>query len=122
MPSVTVTSHCPQWCARDHSAGACETAFYHASETTSVTISRPGDLAAPDRLDVQAAQYVPDDPGDPSSSATVEIAVHAGGRYRLIGLTPAEARELAGMLARAADLLIVPGVPPGEYRPAARQY
>ena len=104
MPSVTVTSHCPRWCARDHSAGACETAFYHASETTSVAISRPGDLAAPDRLDVQAAQYLPDDPSDPSSSATVEIAVHVGGRYRLIGLTPEEARQLAVLLARAADM------------------
>jgi hypothetical protein len=123
MPSVTVTSHCPRWCARDHSAGACETAFYHASETTSVATSRPGDLAAPDRLDVQAAQYLPDDPSDPSSSATVEIAVHAGGRYRLIGLTPTEARELAALLVRAASLLSVPAVsvPAGEHRPAARR-
>ena len=30
--------------------------------------------------------------------------MHAGGRYRLIGLTPEEARELAAMLAKAADI------------------
>jgi hypothetical protein len=31
--------------------------------------------------------------------------VYAGDRYRLIGLTPEEARELAGMLAKAADIV-----------------
>jgi hypothetical protein len=105
MPSATVTDHCPQWCRRDHSADPSGTAFYHASETTSVTIARPGGgLTAPDRLDVQTAQYLPDDPSEPAWSPTVEIAVHAGGRYRLIGLTPEQARELAAMLARAADI------------------
>ena len=99
MPSMTVTGHCPAWCAREHAA-----AFYHASETTSVTIAEPGGgLAAPDRLDVQTAQYLPDDPAESATSPTVEIAVHAGGRYRLIGLTPEEARDLAAMLAQAAD-------------------
>lgn len=117
MPSVTVTGNCPHWCARDHSADTCGTALYHASETTSATISRPGDLAAPDRLEVQAAQYLPEDPGEPSPAPTVEIAVHVAGRYRLIGLTPAEARELAGMLVSAASLLSDPA---GERRPAAR--
>jgi hypothetical protein len=80
-------------------------AFYHASETTSVTIARPGGLTTPDRLDVQTAQYLPDDPGEPAWSPAVEITVHTGGRYRLIGLTPEEATELAGMLARAADMV-----------------
>ena len=78
-------------------------AFYHASETTSVAIARPGGLTAPDRLDVQTAQYLPDDPAEPAWSPAVEIAVHTGDRYRLIGLTPEEARELAALLARAAD-------------------
>ncbi len=105
MPSVTVTDHCPHWCSRDHSAGTSGTAFYHASETTSVTIARPGGVTVPDRLDVQTAQYLPDDPAEPAWSPAVEIAVHAGGRYRLIGLTPEQARELAGMLARAADMV-----------------
>jgi Domain of unknown function (DUF6907) len=105
---VTITDHCPRWCACDHSADASGTALYHTSVTTSVTIAQPGDLAAPDRLEVLAAQYPADDPGEPSSSPAVEIAVHAGGRYRLIGLTPAEARELAGMLVHAAALLSVP--------------
>ena len=59
MPSVT--DHCPDWCVSDHPG----TVFYHASETTSVTISRPGGLTVPDRLDVQTAQYLPDDPGEP---------------------------------------------------------
>ena len=104
MPSVT--DHCPHWCASDHPG----TVFYHASETTSVTISRPG-LTVPDRLDVQTAQYLPDDPGEPAWSPAVEIAVLAGGRYRLIGLTPEEARELASMLATAADLVTVAGCP-----------
>ena len=65
MPSVTVTDHCPHWCSRDHSADTCGTAFYHASETASVTMSRPGSLTVPDRLDVQTAQHLPDDPGEP---------------------------------------------------------
>jgi hypothetical protein len=101
MPSVI--GHCPHWCSRDHSADPCETAFYHASETTSVAIARPGGLTAPDRLDVQTAQYLPDDPAEPDWPPTVEIAVHAGGRYRLIGLTAQEARDLAVTLAKAAD-------------------
>ena len=109
MPSMTVIKHCPHWCACDHSADSRGFAFYHASETASVTMSRPADRAVPDRLDVQAAQYLPDDPGEPAWSPTVEIAVHADDRYRLIGLTPEEARELAGMLTRAADTLSVPG-------------
>ena len=95
MPSLTVTDHCPHWCSRDHSADPCGTAFYHASETTSVAIARPGGLTAPDRLDVQTAQYLPDDPAEPAWSPTVEIAVHAGPRYRLIGLTPRMARPRA---------------------------
>ena len=106
MPSITVTDHCPHWCSRDHSADPCGTAFYHASETTSVAIAQPGGgLTAPDRLDVQTAQYLPDDTGEPAWSPAVEITVHTGGRYRLIGLTLEEATELAGMLARAADMV-----------------
>lgn len=114
---MTVTDHCPRWCAHHHSADTHRTAFYHASESTSVTISRPGDLTAPDRLEVQAAQYLTDEPGEPSSSPAVEIEVHVGGRYRLIGLTPAEARELAGLLVNAASLL---GVRAGDRRALAR--
>ena len=106
MPSATVTDQCPHWCARDHSAHTGGTVFYHASETTSVTISRPGGLTVPDRLDVQTAQYLPDDPAEPAWSPAVEIAVHAAGRYRLIGLTPEEAHDLAAMLDRAADMAI----------------
>ena len=103
MPAVTVTEHCPHWCAGEHAADTYGATFYHASETTSVTISRPSGLTTPDRLDVQTAQYLPDDPDEPAWSPAVEITVHTGGRYRLIGLTPEEARELAAMLAQAAD-------------------
>jgi hypothetical protein len=105
MPSMTSTGQCPRWCARDHSAEPRGIAFYHAGETSSVTFSRGTGLAGPDRVDVQTAQYLPDDPGEPAWSPTVELAVHDGERYRLIGLTPGEARELAAMLARAADML-----------------
>ncbi len=117
MPFATVTDHCPHWCSRDHSADSCGSAFYHASETASVTISPsaglavpdhlalPDRLAVPDRLDVQTAQYLPDDPGEPAWSPAVEITVHTGGRYRLIGLTPEQAIQLAGLLAKAADIV-----------------
>ena len=105
MSAATVTGQCPHWCARKHSAGTGGTVFYHASETSSVTISRPGGLTVPDRLEVQTAQYLPDDPGEPAWSPAIEIAVHAGGRYRLIGLSPQEARELAATLASAADMV-----------------
>ena len=65
----------------------------------------------PDLLDVQAAQYLPDDPAEPAWPPAIEIAVHAAGRYRLIGLTPSQARELARALARTADMLtaLAPG-------------
>jgi hypothetical protein len=103
MPSRT--GRCPRWCARNHSADTSGAAFYHASETLSVAVSRAGDPVLPDRLDVQAAQYLPDDPAEPAWPPAIEIAVHAAGRYRLIGLTPSQARELARALARAADML-----------------
>ena len=114
MPSVTSTNLCPRWCTRDHSLEPRGIAFYHASETSLVTFSGAADPDGPDRAGVQTAQYLPDDPGEPAWSPTVELAVHAGGRYRLIGLTPGEARELAGMLTRAADMLSQAGAPPAE--------
>ena len=109
MPSRT--GRCPRWCARNHSADTSGAAFYHASESLSVAVSRPGDPEMPDLLDVQAAQYLPDDPAEPAWPPAIEIAVHAAGRYRLIGLTPAQAREFARALARAADMLtaLAPG-------------
>ena len=117
MPSRT--GRCPRWCARNHSADRSAAAFYHASETLSVAVSWPGDPELPDRLEVQAAQYLPDDPAEPAWAPAIEIAVYAAGRYRLIGLTPPQARELAGALARAADMLsvLVPGT--GQERDAA---
>ena len=112
MPSRT--GRCPRWCACNHSADTSGAAFYHASETLSVAVSRLGDPALPDRLDVQAAQHLPDDPAEPAWPPAIEIAVHAAGRYRLIGLTPPQARELARALARTADMLTALAVGPGE--------
>jgi len=112
MPSRT--GRCPRWCARNHAADTSGAAFYHASETLLVTVPRPGDPELPDLLDVQAAQYLPDDPADPAWPPAIEIAVHAAGRYRVIGLTPSQARELARALARTADMLTALAPGPGE--------
>jgi hypothetical protein len=114
MPSRT--GRCPGWCTRSHSADTSGAAFYHASETLSVAVSRPGDAVLPDRLDVQAAQYLPDDPAESPWPPAIEIAVHAAGRYRLIGLTPSQARELAKALTRTADMLSVLPQGTGEAR------
>ena len=121
MPSCT--GRCPGWCTRSHSADTSGAAFYHASETLLVAVSRPGDPVLPDRLDVQAAQYLPDDPTEPAWPPAIEIAVHAAGRYRLIGLTPPQARELAKALTRTADMLSVLPQGTGEARdePSARR-
>jgi hypothetical protein len=110
MPAASVVGQCPHWCACDHSFGARASDFYHASETAPVAISQ----LAPDRLDVQIAQYLPDDPGEPPWSPAVEITVPAGGRYRLISLSPDEALELAEVLARAAGMLGAPGHLPAQ--------
>ena len=59
MPSETVTDHCPHWCARAHPTDAYGTVFYHASEITSVIISRPGGLTVPDRPPRRADRTVP---------------------------------------------------------------
>ena len=104
MTPATNADHCPHWCARDHTTERRGRAFYHASKTCSVTISTAGRPGVPERADVETAQYLPDDPGEAPWTPTVELALHAGSRYRVIGLTPEEARQLAAMLARAADL------------------
>jgi hypothetical protein len=54
-----------------------------------------------ERVDVETAQYLPDDPEEEAWTPTVEVALYAGSRYRLIGLTPQEARQLAAVLAYA---------------------
>ena len=65
MPSLTGTGQCPHWCAREHCAEPGRIAFYHAGETSSVSVSRACGPGEPERVDVQAAQYLPDDPGEP---------------------------------------------------------
>ena len=78
MPSATITDQCPHCAPGNTPRAPAGRLFYHASETSSVTISRPDGCSVPDRLDVQTAQYLPDDPGEAAWSPTVEIAVHAG--------------------------------------------
>ena len=104
MRTATMTDHCPVWCARDHSAELDETAFYHSTRAGSMPLSRPQRPGPPERVDVETTQHVPDEPDEPGWSPTVEVALHAGGRYRLIGLTPSEARQLADMLTLAASV------------------
>lgn len=107
MSAMVVDGQCPHWCTRDHSADRCGSAFYHASKTGSVTLSerRGWQDVGPEHLEVETALYLPDEPAESAWPPRVEIAVHSGGRYRLIGLTPDQARELAGMLAEAAGLV-----------------
>ena len=102
--TVEPTDQCPGWCVRDHSAELREAPFYHASETASVAISWPRHPGVPERVDVQTAQYVPDDPDETAWTPTVEVALYTGSRYRAISLTPEEARQFAAMLTRAADM------------------
>jgi hypothetical protein len=109
MRTATMIDHCPVWCALDHSAEPGKTAFYHATRAGSMPLSRPQRPALPERVDVETTQYVPDEPGEPGWAPTVEVALHAGGRYRLIGLTPSEARQLAEMLTQAATAASIGG-------------
>jgi hypothetical protein len=102
MPAITFTEHCPHWCVRDHTTDSCGV-LYHAGQTGSVAIAQPDGLLLSDRLDVQVAQYLPEDPQESVWPPTVEITVPAAGRYRLIGLTQQQARELARLLAESAD-------------------
>jgi hypothetical protein len=104
MRSGTMGDECPPWCTRDHSADRWGRPFYHASATCSVPISRPGCPDVPEWVDVETAQHIPDDPVEAPWTPTVEIEVHAGQRYRMIVLTPDEARQLAAVLALAADM------------------
>ena len=69
----------------------------------------------------KAVDKLPDDPADPAWPPAIEIAVHAAGRYRLIGLTPSQARELARALARTADMLtaLAPGTGEGQDQAAS---
>jgi hypothetical protein len=112
MPTGTANDRCPHWCTRDHSGALHGTDFYHASETSSITLSGVGrvgtsgldGVGGPDWVEVQIEQHLPDEAGEPAWTPTIEVALHAGGRYRLLGLTPEEAGRLAAMLARAASM------------------
>jgi len=85
---------CPGWCVRDHSAELREAPFYHASETSlSSDLVGHGTRVYPRGSEVQTAQYVPDDPGETAWTPTVEVALYTGSRYRVISLTPEEARQ-----------------------------
>ena len=92
----------PAWCSRDHSADPGETALYHASETTSVTIpgrtSRTPPTASTWRPPSTCRTTRPSRTGRPRSSWRYTPA--AATAYRADG---ARARDLAVTLAKAAD-------------------
>jgi len=95
-------AQCPPWCVSDHAAELGEAAFYHASATDSLMISGSAGLRRV-RLEIETAQYAPEDSGEGPWIRVVEIALQEGNRYRLIGLTPDEARKAARMLVQAAN-------------------
>lgn len=99
---------CPHWCALDHSG--TEEALLHESEAQSLPLSHRHDVRLPESVDVRVVQYEPyepgagpSEPGDPAAGPSVELTYHVGSRYRVIGLSPGEARRLARMLLAGAD-------------------
>jgi hypothetical protein len=102
MWSAALAGRCPNWCAKDHTTEQRDVALYHASTTASLTISGSGGSGSSVCVEVETVQHIPDDPRERAWPLTVEVALHEGNRYRLIGLTPEEALQLAGMLTRAA--------------------
>ncbi|TDD38356.1 hypothetical protein E1287_06010 [Actinomadura sp. KC06] len=93
---------CPDWCTLDHSG--TRTALLHESETQGLSLSHRHDVRLPESVDVRVVQYEPDETGDAGEAApSVELTYHVGSRYRVISLSPYEARQLAGVLLACAD-------------------
>ncbi|TDB87453.1 hypothetical protein E1264_14515 [Actinomadura sp. KC216] len=97
---------CPDWCALDHSG--TRTALLHESESQGLSLSHRHDVRLPESIDARVVQYEPDDAGDTAdagdaASPSVELSYHVGPRYRVISLSPYEARRLAGILLACAD-------------------
>ena len=96
MPSRT--GRCPRWCAV--TIPRTRTGPRSITPARRCSLPSPGWATPPsrDRLDVQAAQHLPDDPAEPGRPPSRSRCTP--GRYRLIGLTPPQARESARVLAR----------------------
>lgn len=95
---------CPRWCALDHSGARA--ALLHEGEARGLALSHRHDVRLPESVDVRVVQYEAHETGERGEAAvppSVELAYHVGSRYRVIGLSPYEARRLAGMLMACAD-------------------
>ncbi|MBB4944169.1 hypothetical protein FHR32_008572 [Streptosporangium album] len=74
----------------------------HEGETHTLRVSRRYEPRMPESVDVRVVQYLAEE-ACPVWHPFVEIAHHVGGRYRIINLTPQEARRLAATLLACAD-------------------
>lgn len=92
---------CPDWCTLDHSG--TQVALLHESETQGLSLSHRHDVRKAESVDVRVVQYEPHEPGEAAAPPAVELTYHVGSRYRVIGLSPQEARHLAALLLNCAD-------------------
>jgi phytoene dehydrogenase-like protein len=101
MPNIaTNAAACPIWCATDHNREPDEMAggYYHDSEPTTLDVTYPQTLDALEQLHVQVTQFAP------SSGTAQEPRIDIENNERLLAsLSPEDARELAAMLAQAAE-------------------
>lgn len=94
-------SACPSWCRLIHDSSPV---LAHESDTHQVTLGLPRE-GHDEFLTVRTVEYLPLDMPDITESwgALVEIEHHVGGRYRVINLTPEDARKLAALVLLSAD-------------------
>lgn len=107
IKAQTTADQCPTWCtmrgSRDHSP------IWHVSGGSSVIVDSRHSGRRDEVVDIHVAHYLadPDGPtisGDQVSGGVVELAHHMDGRYRVIRLSPARAKDLARLLNDAAVL------------------
>jgi hypothetical protein len=98
----TAGEACPAWCALGHDLNGQPGIVLHESLPAVTEISRPREFEIPEWIDVRTTQYSPEEPGELPGPPVVELSCHQGGRYRVITLTPEEARYLAVSLYTAA--------------------
>ncbi|WP_413467781.1 DUF6907 domain-containing protein [Mycobacterium sp. RTGN3] len=101
--AAVAESTCPTWCVEE--GVACQDPLWHVSESHVLELVCPGEPRCRESVEVRAAQYLADDSDRATWVPTVELAHHVGNRYRVIHLSPADARQLAELLSRAADQL-----------------
>ncbi|WP_420821601.1 DUF6907 domain-containing protein [Pseudonocardia acidicola] len=100
-PTIGMESTCPTWCVMHGSSN--HSALWHVSEAHLLELGRSAEPRRKESLDVRAAQYLSDDSDGATWEPAVELAHHVGNRYRVIQLTPADARRIAELLSHAAD-------------------